>query len=276
MNSTEIKALVSLLDDDDQEVVMLVEQKIRSLGEQIIPFLESEWEQSFDSPLNSKIEALIHQLQYDNLYEKLAYWKNGGAMDLLEGLWLVATYMYPDLTYEKLREEINQIYFEVWVEFKDEMATQDKIRALNHVFFNKLKFGANTKNFHASGNSMLNIVLESRKGNPISLCVIYMLIAQKMGMPVYGVNLPNLFVLTHKKDDTQFYINVFNKGLVFMKHDIDNYIAQLQLNSHEMFYEPCTHLDIVRRVLRNLIMSFDKTNSPDRVQEIQRLLKALE
>ena len=64
---------------------------------------------------------------------------------------------------------------------------------------------------------MINAVLESKKGNPISMCVVYMLIAQKLKLPVYGVNLPSLFVLTYKKGDEQFYINAFNKGLNFFK-----------------------------------------------------------
>lgn len=151
----------------------------------------------------------------------------------------------------------------------------DQVKVLNSVIFSKLKFGANTKNFHSANNSMLNIVLETHRGNPISLCVIYMLIAQKLGVPLYGVNLPNLFVLTYKKDNFQFYLNVFNKGLVFSKIDIDNYIAQLNLTPNDIFYQPCSNLDIIKRVLRNLILAFEKTGDDDRVKEVEHILKAI-
>lgn len=277
MTEQEIKALVSLLDDDDKEVLQLVEKEIRQQREIIIPYLENEWEGAgFNPKIQRRIEELVHDLQFEVLLERLSNWHHGGAIDLLEGLWVIATYQYPDLSLESLRSDFEQFYYETWLEFKEDMHPIDQIRALNHVFFSKLKFGSNTKNFHAASNSMINIVLESRKGNPITLCCIYMIVAQRLNMPVYGVNLPNLFVLTYKKDAVQFYINVFNKGLVFMRSDIDHYIAQLNLKSNDSFYQPCSNLDILRRVLRNLTLAFEKTGDSDKVKEIERMSAVLQ
>ncbi|MES2733719.1 MAG: transglutaminase-like domain-containing protein [Bacteroidota bacterium] len=275
MNSNEIKALVSLLDDEDKEVLLHVEQKIISLGDSVIPFLESEWENNFNPVVQKKLEELIHTLQFDSLKARLLAWKESEALDLLEGMWLIATYQYPDLMLEKLKKELEQIYYEAWLDFKSDLHPFDQIKILNNVLFGKLKFGANTKNFHSPSNCMINIVLDSKKGNPISLCVIYMLVATKLKLPVFGVNLPNLFILTHKTKDAQFYINVFNKGLIFSKSDIDNYIAQLNLSPSDIFYQPCNHLDIIKRVLRNLVMSFEKTGDTDKVQEIKILLQLI-
>lgn len=276
MNDKEIKALISLLDDEDKEVVEHVEQRIRQIGGELIPFLESEWEGSFNASLQKRIEELIHDLQYQSVLERMRTWKNGGAMDLLEGLWIVATYQYPDLSLDKLRQDLEQLYYEVWLEVKSDMHPVDQVRALNNVFFNKLKFAANTKYFHSPANSMVNQVLESRRGNPISLCVIYMLIANKIGLPIYGVNLPNLFVLTYKTPaGVQFYINVFNRGLVFSKNDIDHYIAQLNLKQSDIFYQPCSNLDIIRRMLRNLTLSFEKNGDTERVKEVEQILDSV-
>lgn len=275
MKKKEIKALVSLLDDDDAEVTTLVENKIRSLGKEIIPFLETEWEGSFSPVAQRRIEDLIHDLQFDGMEERLLHWKNGGALDLLEGMSIIATFQYPHLNFQKLRDEIDQFRYDVWAHFDDQMSPVDQVKALNSVFYSGLGFGANTKNFHSASNSMINIVLESRRGNPITLCVIYMLIARKLNMPVYGVNLPNLFVLTYKREKTQFYINVFNRGIIFSKTDIDHYIAQLNLGPKDSFYQPCTHLEIVQRVLRNLIVSYEKAGEPEKIREVERLLLAM-
>ena len=106
MTEQEIKALVSLLDDDDKEVSRLIESEIRQQGGKIIPFLENEWESAgFNPNVQRWIEELIHELQYELTIERLTNWYNGGAIDLLEGLWVVATYQYPDLSLEKLRGE---------------------------------------------------------------------------------------------------------------------------------------------------------------------------
>lgn len=276
MKESEIKALVTLLDDDDIEVVQHVEKQLRTIGGSVIPLLEDHWQENGLNPLlQKKIEDLIHDLQYNLLITRLVEWKNNGYQDLLEGMWLVATYQYPDLSLEKLRQSINDIYFDVWLEFRDDLHPHDQVRILNQVFFEKYKFLSNTKNFHSPANSMLNQVFEQRKGNPISLCVIYMLIAKRLGMPVSGVNLPSLFVLTYKNPQIQFYINVFNRGLIFSKADISNYIKQMHLVPQDSFYQPCTNLDIISRVFRNLIVSFEKVSDVERVQEVEKILKLL-
>lgn len=276
MNDNELKALISLLDDEDREVVAHVEQQIRQMGGQMIPFLEAEWEGSFNADLQKRIEELIHDLQYESVLDRMRDWKNGGAMDLLEGLWIVATYQYPDLSLSKLKQDIEQLFYDVWVDFKSDMHPDEQIKAMNSAFFSKLKFAPNTKHFHSPANSMINQVLESRRGNPITLCVLYMLIAKRLNLPVYGVNLPNLFVLTYKNSSgVQFYINVFNRGLIFTTKDIDQYIDQLNIKRLDTFYQPCTNADIVRRVLRNLTLAFEKNGDTERVQEVEKILNTV-
>jgi len=276
MKKSEIKALISLLDDEDDEVLNHVEFKIRSMGDSVIPYLEDRWEESSLSPLmQKKLEDLIHDLQYNAFFDRLINWRKSGSKELLEGMWAIATYQYPELSLEKLRQDIEQIYYEVWLEIRDGMHPMDQIKTLNSVIFGKLKFGANTKHFHSASNSMLNVVIESKKGNPISLCVIYLLVAQKLNLPIWGVNLPNLFILTYKSGNMQFYINVFNRGLVFSRVDIDSYIAQLNLTQNDIFYQPCNNLDIIRRVLRNLTLAFEKVGDDDKVKEIEKSLQEM-
>jgi len=272
MTENELKALVSLLDDDDKQITAHVEEKILSLGKAAIPFLEKEWESNLSSAVQSRIEDLIHTLQYDLLKERLRNWYESEDQDLLTGMWIIATYQYPEIELEKLKQELEQIYYETWLEFKPDLYAFDQIKVMNSVIFNKLKFGANTKNFHSPGNSMINVVLETRKGNPITLCVIYMLVAQKLKLPVSGVNLPNLFILTYKDNNHQFYINTFNRGLIFSKQDIENYISELHLVPQTSFFEPCSNLEIIRRALRNLIMSFEKMGEHAKAEEVKILL----
>ncbi len=272
MTENELKALVSLLDDDDKQIATHVEEKILSLGKEAIPFLEKEWESNLNPTVQSRIEELIHTLQYELLKERLRNWYESNDQDLLTGMWIIATYQYPDIEFEKLKHELEQIYYETWLEFRPDLYAYDQVKVINSVIFNKLKFGANTKNFHSPGNSMINIVLETRKGNPITLCVIYMLVAQKLKLPVHGVNLPNLFILTYKDENHQFYINAFNRGLIFSKQDIENYINELHLVPQTSFFEPCTNIEIIRRALRNLIMSFEKMGEHAQAEEVKMLL----
>ncbi|WP_308709433.1 transglutaminase-like domain-containing protein [Marinoscillum pacificum] len=276
IKDSELKALVTLLEDEDEEIVTHVEQKLMEIGTGVIPLLEAEWETNFNPMIQRRIEDLIHTLQFELFQERLVDWKENRADNLLEGLWLVATYQYPDLDIDELKQNVHQLYTEVWREFSEELMPFDQVRIMNSVLFNKFKFRANTKNFHSPANSMINAVLESKKGNPISLCSVYLLIAKKMEIPVYGVNLPNLFILKYESEGTEFYINAFNKGLIFSRDDIDNYLDHLNIPPQDLFYEPCSHLDIVLRSLRNLIVSFEKLGDYHKSDEIKIVLKRLD
>lgn len=275
LNEKEIKALISLLDDDDTGILNHVENKILSIGKSIIPFLEDAWTSSFNPKLQSRIEDILHVLQFGLVKEKLQNWYQNEQDDLLKGLWILATYQYPDLNFEELQVKIEQLYFETWVTFQNVQHPIDQIRRLNSIFFEKLAFKANVNNFHSINNSMINQVLESKKGNPISLSVVYMLIAQKLKLPVFGVNLPNLFVLIYKSEELTFYINVFNKGIIFSKQDIDNYLKQLKLPQEEVFYSPCDNLAILRRMVHNMMQSFEHAAQGEKIPELIQLLAIL-
>ena len=276
MDKKELKALVSLLEDEDEEVVAHVQQKIISLGNDVIPYLESEWESNFNSDTQRKIEDLIHALQFEGLQEKIKAWKAASNPDLLEGLTILASYQYPDVDFNEIKKDLEQIYYEAWLQFKPEVHPFDQIKILNGVLFGKLKFGANNKNFHSPGNSMINVVLQTKRGNPLTLCVIYMLVAQKLKLPIYGVNLPNLFILTYKTKEMQFYINAFNRGLIFTKEDIDKYIGELYLTQKDTFYQPCSSMDIIKRAVKNLINAFEKIGDHYKSDEMKVVLNILD
>jgi regulator of sirC expression with transglutaminase-like and TPR domain len=275
MKENELKALVSLLDEDDKEILHLIEKQIYTLGSQMIPYLELEWQQQKNQKTQKRIEDIVHQLRFEEVLAKLQGWKETEQDDLLKGLWIIATYQYPSLELKNLKIQIEQLYYEVWQVFREDLHPHDTVRIMNSIIFGKLRFKPNP-DFQAINNSMINMVLETRMGNPIALCCVYMLVAAKFNLPIYGVNLPNIFILTYKSDLLQFYINPTNKGIIFNKSDIDNYIEQLNIQTSDVFYEPCSHIDMLKRILRNLAFSFEKIEDQEKKKEVKRMLGILE
>ncbi len=276
MEEKELKALVSLLEDNDEDIFEMVQAKIFSVGASLIPYLEEEWAKQLNPEVQKRIENLVHDLQIRRLHSRLVAWRDSGATDLLEGMWIITSYQYPEVQLGDLRMKLDRLYYDIWVEFQaGDLHPFDQIKTMNFAIFQKMKYRANTVNFHAVANSMINMVIDEKRGNPISLCVVYMLLAQRLNLPIFGVNLPNLFVLTYKTEGIQFYINVFNKGLIFSRTDIDNYVSQLNLPQNPSYYEPCTNIDIVRRTLRNLLIAYEKLGEETKVSEVRDILAIL-
>ena len=278
-NSKEISALVKLLDDPDQEIYKHVEERLLAYGNEVIDFLENAWEHSLDSLLQQRIENIVHKIQFTNVKEDLNLWYQSGAFDLLQGALVINRYQYPDLNEEKIILQIEEIKREIWLGLQYEMSSIEKIKLINHVFYNVYGFSGNTKNHHDPQNSYINQVLESKKGNQISLAIIYSILAQKLDIPVYGVNLPQHFILGYidesKREEQEFgvlfYINAFNKGAIFGKHDVDQFLRQLNLDPLPGFYAPCSNVEIIRRVIRNLISAYENLGSRDKVEELKEL-----
>jgi regulator of sirC expression with transglutaminase-like and TPR domain len=287
MNHKEVESLIRLLDDPDLEIASHVEQKLLSYGSEVIDQLESAWAQSLDTLLQERIENLVHKIQFLDVKRELELWYIGGSFDLLQGILIVNKYQYPDLDEQKVINQIEDIKRDIWMQMVYEMSSVEKVKLMNHILYTIHGFTGNTTNHQDPQNSYLSQVLESRKGNQILLAVIYAIIAQKLDIPIYGVNLPQHFILAYVdespaegikvsgdvfEDRILFYINAFNKGFIFGRKDVDAFLKQLNLNANQRFYEPCTNVDIIQRVLRNLISAYDKLSAPDKVEELQELL----
>lgn len=278
-NSKEISALVKLLDDPDPEIYEHIEKRLLEYGSEVVHFLENAWEQSLDSLLQERIENIVHKIQFSSVKEDLNLWYQSGAFDLLQGALVINRYQYPDLDEQKIILQIEEIKREIWMGLQYEMSSIEKIKLINHLFYNVYGFSGNTKNHHDPQNSYINQVLESKKGNQISLAIIYCTIAQKLDIPVYGVNLPQHFILGYidesKREDHEFgvlfYINAFNKGAIFGKHDVDQFLRQLNLDPLPGFYAPCSNVEIIRRIIRNLISAYENLGSKEKVEELKEL-----
>ena len=281
-NIAEINALVKLLDDPDEEIYQHVQDRLMNYGYGVISHLESAWEQSLDSILQERIEHLVHAIQFKNVKEDLNLWFQSGAFDLLQGALIVNRYQYPDVDEQAIIYQVEEIKREMWLGLQYEMSAIEKVKHINHIFYNQFGFSGNTKNHHDPQNSYLSQVLNSKKGNQISLAIIYATLAQKLDIPIYGVNLPQHFILGYideghpeKEQGVLFYINAFNKGAIFGKHDVDQFLRQLNLDPQPGFYSPCSNTEIIRRVIRNLISAYEKLEAKEKVEELKQLQEIL-
>ena len=292
MDKQELNALLSLLDDPDKDVFIQVREKLLSIGEKAIPALENIWEHSFDTGIQNKIEGIIHNIQFNITAQSLKEWSATAEQNLLAGALLIAKYQYPDLNTDKIKRQIQQIRQDIWLELNDKLTALEQVKIINHILFDVHNFSGNTQHYHAPQNSYINNVLESKKGNPLSLSLVYLIVAQDLKIPIFGVNLPEHFVLCYKdvhqlmsvrtKRDEEmiakgilFYINPFSKGAVFGKGQLDIYLKKMNLNIQQDHYQPCTNLEMIKRLLRNLVFSYKKLGYAEKQDELQKLLDAL-
>ncbi len=285
-NNKELSALVRLLDEPNETAYSKVKEQIFLYGSEAIAALEDAWENSFDDTIQQRSLNLIHEIQYENTYIELNNWAHFQTDDLLKGFTIVSKYNYPDLDEGKIISQTAKIMQDVWLELNNNLTGLEKIKVINHVFFDLFNFRNNKKNFYAAENFFLNNLLDTKIGNPISLGLLYLIICRSLKVPVYGVNLPNHFVLAYvdemtvineqiDKDDILFYLNPFNRGKVFTRNEIDLFIRQMKLEPDESYYLPCSNKTIIRRLIEDMIVAYAKIGYRDKVIELEKLLDAV-
>ena len=274
MSNPELQALISLLDDPDANIYSEIKDKIISYGDEVIPHLEYVWENSFDHLFQNRIEEIIHYLQFDTIKKGLTNWVNNPEKDLIEGAIILAKHQYPELEDHKIRDYINPITKEIWLELNDNLTALEQIKVVNRFIFDVHHFYGNTKNINSPRNSYINNVIEGKKGNPITLGIIYIAICDKLNIPIYGVDVPAHFILAYAEPKNQvlFYINVFNKGTVFSHLDIDKFLEQLKKEPKAEYYSPCNNITIIQRLVQHLIYTYDNLGYLDKKEELMELL----
>lgn len=291
MERRELQALISLLDDSDTEVITTVTGNLLKQGCVIIPDLERAWESTLDEKLQLRLENLIQEIQFNGVKDDLHRWIRTGAEYVLEGAIYVAKFQFPELSAAKIYEQVENMRKDVWIEINSNLTALEKVKILNYIIFDLHKFSRNNSDFYSPQNSYVNQVFETRKGNPISLSIVYLSVACKLGLPIYGVNLPKNFILAYKdefrqnetdnksedkSEDILFYINPYNKGAVLGRKEIDYFITQQQLKPHPSFYVPCSNRDIIIRLINNLILSFEKLGYAEKITRMKELLRVME
>lgn len=293
----EIEALIYLLDDTDDEVIEQVQDRLMSLGDDALMVLEEVLYQLEESVQIKRVQILIKKLKFDKNIQYFSIWKQTGAEDLLGAVIEIARIRFPDIERQEIENAIDKIKLDAWLEMHYDLTSYEKVRILNHIFYYVHKFQGDSEDYHNADNSFINKVLERHRGNPISLAIIYSIVAQKLNIPIYGVNLPQHFVLGYKAgDDLEiikayndsselnqspgseilFYINPFSQGLVLSHQSIYEFLKQINVEPRDEYFNVCSNVEIIQRILRNLIYTYEKEKNDEMLYVLQNIMQILE
>ena len=287
IENKELGALISLMDEPNEEIYGAIKQRIFGYGTLAVPLLESAWENSFDPVIQHRIEDLVHHIQLDDLKHGLKEWSQFYSNDLLRGYMLVSRYQYPDMKQEEVIKTIGQISQDVWLEINSNLTGLEKVKVINHILFDIHKFSGNVSGSKSPDSHYITNLLETHKGSSLSVGILYIIISQSLKIPVYGVDLPRHFVLAYMNaftpdkselstNDVLFYLNPFNKGAVFTRNEIELFIKQLSLEKKPEYFKPCDNRIIIRRLINELIYMYDQSGNKRKSAELKELLDVIE
>ena len=277
--------MINLLDDPDENAFTVIRQQILLQGADAIPVLEQNLENTFDSIVHERIGSIIRKLRFDSLHIEFKDWLLNGSSDLLRGFILVSKTGSPSLDEKDIIIRIEQLKVDVWIELNENLTALENVKVMNHILFDIHHFDGDRGKKSAPESNFIQALLETRQGSALSLGILFIVLAQKLGLPVYGVNLPQHFILAYLsangceepgEEDVLFYINPFNRGAVFTRREIELFIGQLKVRPEKSYFTPCSNAEIIRSLINSLLVSCHESGDTDYVEFLETLLTAYE
>ncbi len=283
-DESELNALVSLIDEPSEEIFEGIALKILSFGTAAIPVLLEKSENTFDSMVLQRLQEINYEIQFAALCADLEGKKDLDDYEMIEMCIRLARLEHYKVKEDDIRTQIEIILRDIWIQLNDQQPDPEKITFINHVIYDTNGFTGNTESFYDLKSAYLNTLLETHKGNAVSLGILYIIIARQLHLPVYGVDLPGQFILAFMDEteegegqpqvnDVRFYINPFYKGAIFSRKEVERYLMDIKVEPQEKYFLPCSNLDIISIHISELIAIYSKIDQKRKVKDLKKLLQ---
>lgn len=255
--STSTDAIRKLLGDDDPETVRLVKEQLVAAGEDRIESLLAlcaEESGSASGHAREVVEEIRGRTAVDEFGLVCHFF--GEHMDLETACWSLAKAIEPGTCTLCCQHKLGVWGRQFLVKISGTVSTRERVRLLAEFVGGELEFRGNQENYYCERNSLLPRVIESRTGLPITLSVVYMMIASRAAMKVEGINLPGHFIARHG----DVYFDPFHRGKILTRADIENILARQGLELRPCHLQAATPRQTMVRILANLLYVYDLTH----------------
>jgi regulator of sirC expression with transglutaminase-like and TPR domain len=199
----------------------------------------------------------------DNEFSQLASLADD-RIDLAHGALLIAKAAYPDLNESIYLERLDRMASRVKLDMTANTESEDIITELNYILFEQEKFRGNRENYYDPDNSFLNRVIDRKTGIPITLSLIYIEVAGRLGLDVRGIGLPGHFITALYHAAGKIYIDPFNRGEI---RTVDDCLEIVRANKGKTvtsdlhWLQPIGRKELLARMLRNLKLIYARQDN---------------
>ncbi|MCB1305952.1 MAG: transglutaminase family protein, partial [Leptospiraceae bacterium] len=178
--------------------------------------------------------------------------KSSDSLDLETGVFLISRMSGSiDLRYSDFTRSLDELAEPLMDRLEDVTDEMDRLDLFREYLFVEQGFRGNTENYYDPANSYLNSVLETKKGIPVSLSVLAILVGQRAGLPIEGVNLPGHFIVKYESPELKLYLDPFNEGSYLTEEECYHFLIRQGIQPDGNYLGSANALIILKRMYRN-------------------------
>lgn len=277
MSLTEARkqALAALLDDPSPTVNTAVFKEIRHHGEAGLAMLREIAEGN--DPRQAGIAAVwLRELGGNNYTEAFLDFIESFRYELETGCLLLDRTVFPTLDTTIFARFMNEVAKRCRDLLLLPASGYEICKVINRVLFHEYGFRGDVEHYYNPLNSFLHQVILRRRGIPISLSVLYLLIADRCGLQLEPIALPGHFLVGCFTDDEPFYVDAYMRGAIRTQDDLENYLYQHHIAPRADFFKPAPTGEVLCRFCRNLANQYAREHNEERARFFMGFVRAFE
>ena len=269
MSQKDIQALVRLLDDSNPKLAEQAGDALVEFGAAALPALQelADHRPTLSGLLTQRIRAQLLEKEWATL----ARLPDAEAASLLLARWLDPLIDPADIT-TQLDALADPLHGALPTAKTKEAYRRDAL-LLREWLAGVKGFNGNMENYYAPKNSLLPHVLQSRRGIPLTLSMIYLFVARRLQAPLYAIGMPSHFIVRYGDAVNGIYLDPFHQGALMTNNDCRRLAKRFGHNWRDEYLKPVSDHTIIERMLRNLINAYIQQQSEPAASQAIKYLK---
>lgn len=280
MIETELKIrhLLNLLDDDSPRIQKILKETLLENSFDVIikrPLYLAQTPSKFRSVFIDRLHTIHHDLVI-NAWRQLVR-NNLEDISLEKSVLLLSFWNDEDLDVPGIILQLDEMAKGIGNTLPISGHPLAFVDHLNYYLTEKYGFRGNSKDYYNPDNSFLDKVLQNRHGIPITLSILYLLISQRLNIPVLGVPMPAHFILKFDDGSDEVFFDPFNQGRIYSRQECMGYLNYLKSGKVDEILSGASNFEIILRMMRNLKLVFTSyKNEREKASELAGFMKILE
>jgi regulator of sirC expression with transglutaminase-like and TPR domain len=254
-------ALLRLLDDPSQVVQDALVKEFQRLGPSGISILQKV-AQGDAGLVRDQARQILGKIVEPDPSRQLVEFIRSLRYDLETGLLLINRVIFPGLEVNTVRRGLDKLANRCKELRVMPMSPREQCKLMNRVIFHEYGFRGNNEEYEDPLNSCLEAVCRRRKGLPVTLSALYILIGQRIGLELEPIGLPGHFMVGCFQGEHPFYIDPFERGRFRDVEEIRLLLESQHVSPEFYHLVPVPVGEVLCRVCRNLVAHFDNRNQP--------------
>ena len=266
---------MSLIDDPSAAARKALLAQFALLGRPAVQFLQGVAHGS-NRILARHAARFLDELYFSDPVTEFSGFIRSLNYELETGALLLARTVSPELDVGHCCNALDQIARRCRELIAQPATTREQCRVLNRVLFHEWGFHGNAEHYDDPLNSLLDQVLERRKGIPLSLSIVYLLVAERLGLELEPIGLPGHFIVGCFTDGPPFFVDPFDNGLFLDPDEVFSLLRSNHIEPKISDLMPSPVREVLCRNCRNLFNHYTAAGDTARARLFRRFAEEFE